>query len=411
MSTTLNPIITKIGIKAVFNAQSDGLEARIKEIALGDTGWAPDDSASALKSEKHRIPILGGESISNSQIHLTAVEDGTSLEYWVREIGFYLADGTLLAIWSDPEQPLAHKSAGIDLLLAFDLVLSALPANSVTIDGSAGFTMPPASQSKRGIIRVATQAEVDAGEAEDVAINPKQLQTLIDANTVGHVSLYPEVLTGNSNLAITDNGDNTISIGSDQSIWMRKTGKFNTSDYTLENRTFSYEPSKVYHLRLDTINGFRLLDLADTLYNPSALPETNKQFDTQYDDMLIAQIDNAEITPLMNKTKLQLTAVFRETQSITTDNYKWYHKTTLNYNWARVPETVLAQMGLAFGGVYSGNPSELPVIETRDGVADLFGKNIAKRNRYLVSPAAAIDMNSDTVTKECTISWQIIAGA
>ena len=184
MSTTLTPIITTAGINVVFNADNNGLKATIKEIALGDTGWTPDNAATALKTEKRRVPILGGERISSEQIHLTAVEDGTDLEYWVREVGFYLEDGTLLAIWSKANQSLAYKSASIDLLLAFDLLLSALPADSVTIDGSAGFSMPPASNARRGTIRIATQAEVDTGTAEDIAVNPAQLAASTSNSTL-----------------------------------------------------------------------------------------------------------------------------------------------------------------------------------------------------------------------------------
>ncbi|MFL0830287.1 hypothetical protein ACJO16_25025, partial [Vibrio parahaemolyticus] len=56
-------------------------------------------------------------------------------EFWVREIGFILKDGTMLAVWSDTD-PLAYKTAEVPLLLAFDLVLAALPANSVNIIGT-----------------------------------------------------------------------------------------------------------------------------------------------------------------------------------------------------------------------------------------------------------------------------------
>ena len=178
MSTTLTPIITSAGLDAAFNAQHNGLDASIKEIALGDTGWTPDDSATGLKSEKRRIPILGGEQINSKQIHLTAVENGTAQEYWVREVGFYLADGTLLAIWSDANRKLAYKSSEVDLLLSFDLLLSALPINSITIDGTGSFSMPPASESRRGTVRIATEAEVAAGTAGDLAVSPAHVSNL-----------------------------------------------------------------------------------------------------------------------------------------------------------------------------------------------------------------------------------------
>ena len=176
--TTLNPIITADGLAAVFNAESQGLSASIAEVALGDAGWTPDNTATALQNEKRRVPVQGGERVSATQIHITAVEDGTEIEYWVRELGFYLADGTLLAVWStDQQKPLAYKSTGVNLLLSFDLLLSALPDNSVTIDGSAGFSMPPANETRQGIIRIATTAEIAAGTATNTAVTPAQLPT------------------------------------------------------------------------------------------------------------------------------------------------------------------------------------------------------------------------------------------
>ena len=178
MTTTLIPIVTNTGLEALINTQNQGLNATITEIGLGDTSWTPEGNATALKSEKRRIPILGGERINETQIHMTAVEDGTEIEYWVRELGFYLADGTLLAIWSHATQALAYKTATVDLLLALDLSLSTLPANSVNVDGKPGFTMPFARTDKEGIVRLATEAEASSGTLNSaVALTPKANQT------------------------------------------------------------------------------------------------------------------------------------------------------------------------------------------------------------------------------------------
>lgn len=49
-----------------------------------------------------------------------------------------LSDGTLLAVWSHPTEALAYKPVATDLLLAYDLLLAALPANSVTITSLPG---------------------------------------------------------------------------------------------------------------------------------------------------------------------------------------------------------------------------------------------------------------------------------
>lgn len=134
MSNALIPVITTRGLAAVFNAQNTGLAAEITHIALGDNGRTPSKNEVGLVSEKMRIPIADGERIDDHQIHLTGLADGDK-EFWVREIGFILSDGTMLAVWSDTN-PLAYKSAEVPLLLAFDLVLAALPANSVNIIGT-----------------------------------------------------------------------------------------------------------------------------------------------------------------------------------------------------------------------------------------------------------------------------------
>lgn len=131
MSNALIPVITTRGLAAVFNGQNTGVNAEITHIALGDHGRTPSKNEVGLVSEKMRIPIADGERIDEHQIHVTGLADGDK-EFWVREIGFILADGTMLAVWSDTD-PLAYKSAEVPLLLAFDLALEALPADSVII--------------------------------------------------------------------------------------------------------------------------------------------------------------------------------------------------------------------------------------------------------------------------------------
>jgi len=188
MSIALIPIITSAGIAAVFNATNNGVEAMITEIALGDSGWSPDNTAGTLQNEMRRLAI-SGERISDNQIHLSAIEDGIT-EYWVREVGFYLADGTLLAIWSDPVNALSFKSSDVDLLLSFDLVLDTLPASSVNIDGTAGFNLPAATAQKRGLIHLADIPEAKAGADQVKAMTPATTKSAIDDRiaTQGHVN-------------------------------------------------------------------------------------------------------------------------------------------------------------------------------------------------------------------------------
>lgn len=141
MSTLLQPVITKAGLGAVWNQTNTGLSAQITHVVLGTAGYTPSNSQKSLRTQVAKYPIAGGERLSDTLIHLTALADGDA-EFWVREIGFVLADGTLLAVWSHPTEILTYKAAGTDLLLAYDLSLSALPADSVTIvSGAAGLNL------------------------------------------------------------------------------------------------------------------------------------------------------------------------------------------------------------------------------------------------------------------------------
>ncbi|MEE1917542.1 phage tail protein [Pseudomonas asiatica] len=141
MSTPLQPVFTKAGLAAILRADNTGIAAQITHIALGTSGYTPSADQKSLVAQTAKYPIAGGERLSSTLLHLTALADGDSA-FWVREIGFLLSDGTLLAVWSDPSQPLTYKSADTDLLLAYDLSLSALPADSVTIvSNEAGLSL------------------------------------------------------------------------------------------------------------------------------------------------------------------------------------------------------------------------------------------------------------------------------
>jgi hypothetical protein len=146
MNTPLLPTMTEAGLNAIWRASGDGVAAQITHIALGDAAYTPNQGMTRLQAERARYPVADGKQLSSRQIHLTALADGNT-EFWVREVGFYLADGTCLALWSDPARPLAYKAAGVDLLLAYDLTLSAVPADSVTVHSTgAGLNLAMAEE-------------------------------------------------------------------------------------------------------------------------------------------------------------------------------------------------------------------------------------------------------------------------
>ncbi|MCM2291104.1 phage tail protein [Allorhizobium sp. BGMRC 0089] len=128
----LVPVLTRAGMRAVFNASRDGLSARVSHLAFGDSAYTPSGEETALKSEKLRIPIAGGSWVGDFTIHMTGLLDAGP-SFWIRECGMILSDGTLLAVWSDPATPLAYKTDGVPIVTAFDLTLEALPQGAVTV--------------------------------------------------------------------------------------------------------------------------------------------------------------------------------------------------------------------------------------------------------------------------------------
>lgn len=186
MSTVLQPVITKAGLAAVWRADNSGLAVKITHVALGTAGYSPILEQKALRAESARHVIAGGERLGDNQLHLTAIADGDRA-FWVREVGFLLEDGTLFAVWSHPSEALAYKPAGTDLLLAYDLSLAALPANSVTIVGNgAGLSLtlaaPLAAQASALIaeqLRNLRQDDRLDAQQEAQRIAGEQLNTLL----------------------------------------------------------------------------------------------------------------------------------------------------------------------------------------------------------------------------------------
>ncbi len=131
----LVPKITDAGLRGLITAQNDGLEARLSHIALGDAngaGYAPAGNETALRNERVRVPIGGGARIAPHELRVEALVD-SGPSFWVREVGFVLEDGTLFALWSDPDTPLAYKTAGVPLAIAYYLALQGVPPDSVSV--------------------------------------------------------------------------------------------------------------------------------------------------------------------------------------------------------------------------------------------------------------------------------------
>nr|WP_321460373.1 phage tail protein [uncultured Cohaesibacter sp.] len=138
--SAISPTLTMAGLRAVFNASNDGLTAQITHIALGSSQYTPSGSETALKSEQARIPVAAGRYVDDYNIEVSALLD-TDTGFTVAEVGLILEDGTLLAVWSNPDTPLAAYMVGVPIVLACYLAISQLPTDVLSFSGDVDLNL------------------------------------------------------------------------------------------------------------------------------------------------------------------------------------------------------------------------------------------------------------------------------
>jgi hypothetical protein len=123
---------TRAGMRSLFAADQAGLKAVFSHIAVGSSGYLPTGEETALQSEFARVEINASEYLSDYELLITGTLEGDT-EGWVNEMGLYLEDGTLFALWSEVNAPLAYKSRDLSLTPAFTLALHSLPKNAIEV--------------------------------------------------------------------------------------------------------------------------------------------------------------------------------------------------------------------------------------------------------------------------------------
>ena len=138
MPTTL---LTNIAEKKINEAAGSGVAVAITHIALGDannSNYNPSNSQSALVRERARVPISRRHIIDPNAWRVKAEFGPETPTFNVREIGFFDAEGDLIAIWAgtdiDPRQTGAITYL-IDHVLSFTRVADGLVIVSAPDDG------------------------------------------------------------------------------------------------------------------------------------------------------------------------------------------------------------------------------------------------------------------------------------
>lgn len=174
-------LLTTAGKNAIINANNTGTNpVVIDRVAIGSASWTPTVAATALTTEIKKISAIGGGAVADDTIHVTA-QDSSTDSYTVKEVGLYTAGNVLLAIYSQAD-PIIVKGAGTVALIAADLVITGVPAGSVTV-GDTTFDYPQATESIKGVAELATTAEAQAGTDDERIITPKKLQDVTATET------------------------------------------------------------------------------------------------------------------------------------------------------------------------------------------------------------------------------------
>lgn len=168
---------------------------------------------------------------------------------------------------------------------------------------------------------------------------------LLMAQARARLPIYPEVLNTDGKIVVTSPATGTVRLPGGVSFQHR-----GIWPVTTVQTDFETVASKTYHLRWNPTDGFTLKDLSNAVYNPGALAEIDRSFDSGYDDMLIARIitnssNLATITNLSNKPELwaqgeEVGAMGGLTQDIIEDNIRPSQITkyqAVDINFARTP--------------------------------------------------------------------------
>ncbi|KVP62557.1 hypothetical protein WJ91_03050 [Burkholderia ubonensis] len=167
--------ITDAGRAALVAAGNTGTVARrVVEIGIGTAAFPFDKGMTALPNERKRVTTFGGENVAPDTVHVV-IQDDSDDQYSLYAFGLYLDNGVLFGVYVQGT-PILEKSPSAMLLLASDIVFASIDAAQLQF-GPATFLNPPATTEQKGVVELATQAEVDAGTDDTRAVTPKTAST------------------------------------------------------------------------------------------------------------------------------------------------------------------------------------------------------------------------------------------
>ena len=169
-------IVTTAGRKALINASQTGTTPVVMNaIGIGTGKYTATAGQTALTAEFKRLDIIEGGATGDSAVHV-AFQDEDSDAYTVYEMGVYLADGTLFAVYSQTE-PIIQKTANAVAVLAVDIAFEDIDVSALSF-GDVTFSNAAATERNAGVVQIATDEEVQAGIGAQKALTPENVRAL-----------------------------------------------------------------------------------------------------------------------------------------------------------------------------------------------------------------------------------------
>lgn len=143
MTTKYFALLTNQGAAKLANATALGTKIQITKMGVGDGGGTlptPTGTQTALVGEKRRalLNALSVDAANSSQIIAEQIIPENEGGFWIREIGLYDSDNTLIAVANCPEtyKPLLAEGSGRTQTVRMILIINSTDAVTLKIDPS-----------------------------------------------------------------------------------------------------------------------------------------------------------------------------------------------------------------------------------------------------------------------------------
>jgi len=143
MTQKFYAIVTNLGAAKIANAAALGTKLNITQMAVGDGGGTlptPNASQTKLVNEVRRAAIntLSIDPANASQVIAEQVIHETEGGFWIREMGLFDADGTLIAVCNTPEtyKPALQEGSGRTQTVRMLIIVNSTDAITLKIDPS-----------------------------------------------------------------------------------------------------------------------------------------------------------------------------------------------------------------------------------------------------------------------------------